>query len=139
MLTSEDRVRAILTRACRSAAPPPSENVWEWSERNRVLGSSSRLAGPYRTNHTPFWRDVMADMSPRSPVERVIVQKAAQVGCTELALNCIAYYLAAVPAPVLYVAPTILTATRFSRQRLSEAIALSPVLRELMSTPRGGE
>jgi phage terminase large subunit GpA-like protein len=81
----------------------------------------------------------MEDMSPRSPVQRVIVLKGAQLGCTEMALNCISYYLAAVPAPVLYVAPTVLTATRFSRQRLSEAIALSPTLTELMATPRGGE
>lgn len=72
----------------------------------RVLGSSSRLAGPYRVSATPFWCAVMEDMSPRSTVERVIVQKTAQVGCTELALNCIGFYLAAVPAPILYVAPT---------------------------------
>src|SRR4051812_36940740 len=40
---------------------------------------------------------------------------------------------------VLCVQPTIVMAQKFSRQRLSELLNLSPALADLMATPRGGE
>jgi phage terminase large subunit GpA-like protein len=138
-MDASDRVRAALLEAARSAAPPPDTTIVEWSEQHRILGHSSRLSGLYRARITPFWREPMALLSPSSPIQRVVIQKAAQMGCSELALNTAAFYLAAAPSPVLYCMPTILTATRFSRQRVSEMLALAPALQELTSTPRGGE
>jgi phage terminase large subunit GpA-like protein len=78
-------------------------------------------------------------MSPRSPIQRIVIQKAAQCGGTEIALNCIGYYMAIAASPILCVQPTIVMAQKFSRQRLNELLGLSPALAELMTTPRGGE
>jgi phage terminase large subunit GpA-like protein len=129
----------VLREAARAAAPPPDLDISQWAERDRLLGHSSRLSGPYRTIRTPYWREPMQALSPRSTVQRVVLMKGAQLGATELALNTIGFYLRHAPAPILYVGPTMLMAARFSRQRLSEMIALSPSLAELMTTPRGGE
>jgi phage terminase large subunit GpA-like protein len=136
---SASRTVDALFAAAKLAAPPPDLDIAAWAERDRVLGHSSRLSGPYKCAVTPFWRAPMEDLSPRSPVQTVIVQKGAQMGASEFALNVIGFYLSISPAPILYSTTTSQNAQRFSRQRLSEMIGLSPALAELMATPRGGE
>jgi phage terminase large subunit GpA-like protein len=136
---SSDRIRAVLREAAQSAAPPPDLSISEWAEANRVLGNSSRLRGPYRVGITPFWREPQELLSPRSLIQRVVIQKGAQCGGTEIALNTIGFFMAAAPAPILLIQPTIMMAQKFSRQRLTEMMSLCPALAELMATPRGGE
>jgi phage terminase large subunit GpA-like protein len=134
-----ERVWRSLREAARAAAPPPDISITQWAEECRILGNSSRLAGRYRARLTPFWREPQELLSPRSPIERVVIQKAAQCGGTEIALNTIGFYMAIAPSPILCIQPTIATAQKFSRQRLNELLGLSPTLADLMATPRGGE
>ncbi|MGA7237197.1 MAG: terminase gpA endonuclease subunit [Bryobacteraceae bacterium] len=138
-MDASERIQLALLEAARAAAPPPNIGITEWAEQNRILGNSSRLGGPYRSRMTPFWRLPQELLSPRSPIQRVIIQKAAQCGGTEIALNTIGFYMAVAASPILAVQPTIVMAQKFSRQRLSELLTLSPMLADLMATPRGGE
>ena len=138
-MDASERVWKSFLEAARVAAPPPDVGITEWAEEHRVLGNSSRLAGRYRSRLTPFWREPQELLSPRSPIQQVVIMKAAQCGGTEIALNTIGFYMAVAASPILCVQPTILMAQKFSRQRLSELLALSPALSQLMSTPRGGE
>jgi phage terminase large subunit GpA-like protein len=135
---SSDRVRAVLLEAAHAAAPPPDIGITAWAEANRFLGHSSRLSGPYRSIRTPFWREVMDAVSPRSGVQTVVLMKGAQLGASEFLLNVLGYYLDLAPSPILAVQPTIEMARRFSRQRLAEMIDLSPALKSLAAVPRGG-
>jgi phage terminase large subunit GpA-like protein len=80
----------------------------------------------------------MNALSPRSNVQTVIVQKGAQLGASEFLLNVLGFYLDVAPSPIL-AQPTIEMARRFSRQRLSEMLDLSPALRKLTAVPRGGK
>ena len=73
----------------------------QWAEQHRVLGHSSRLGGPYRVLRTPFWREPMQALSPRSGVTTVVVMKAAQMGATEFSLNALGFYLHLAPAGIL--------------------------------------
>ena len=133
-----DRVRTALLEAAKAAAPPPDVDIVGWAESRRVLGHSSRLGGPYRGQRTPFWREPKQALSPRSGVTTVIIEKAAQMGCTEISLNALGFYLDLAPAAILAVQPSLQMAARFSSQRLSEMLELSPDLAGLTATPRGG-
>jgi phage terminase large subunit GpA-like protein len=128
----------VLLEAAKAAAPPPDVDVVQWAESRRVLGHSSRLGGPYRVIRTPFWKEPMEALSPRSNVQRVVIMKAAQMGCTEIALNALGFYLDLAPAAILCVQPSLQMAARFSSQRLTEMLELSPDLAGLTATPRGG-
>jgi phage terminase large subunit GpA-like protein len=129
----------VLLEAARAAAPPPDVGITEWAEANRVLGHSSRLSGPYRVIRTPYWREPMEALSPRSSVQTVVIQKGAQVGASEFLLSVLGYYLDLAPSAILAVQPSLEMARRFSRQRLGEMIDLSPALRKLATVPRGGK
>jgi phage terminase large subunit GpA-like protein len=80
----------------------------------------------------------MEALSPRSGVERVVICKAAQMGCTEISLNVLGYYLDLAPSAILAVQPSLQMAARFSSQRLTEMLELAPALAGLTATPRGG-
>ena len=61
--------------------PPPQLTVSEWAERHRMLGSrASAEPGPWRTNRTPYLRDVMDALSAVHPARRVVFMKGAQLG-----------------------------------------------------------
>ena len=61
--------------------PPPQLTVSEWAERHRMLGSrASAEPGPWRTNRTPYLKDVMDALSAVHPSRRVVFMKGAQVG-----------------------------------------------------------
>ncbi len=114
MANFESRVHETLLEAARAAAPPPDVDIVGWAESRRVLGHSSRLGGPYRVIRTPFWREPMEALSPRSGVQTVVIMKAAQMGATEFTLNVLGYYLDLAPAAILAVQPSLQMAARFS-------------------------
>src|SRR5262252_3710368 len=63
------------------ARPDPDLSVSQWADRYRYLTQrSSAEPGPWKTDRVPYLRTIMDDLSPMSPVERVIFQKAAQTG-----------------------------------------------------------
>ena len=77
-----------ILRAWRSGIrPDPDLTVSQWADRHRRLGTrASAEPGRYRTVRTPYMREIMDRLSPGDPTQRVVFQKAAQVGAP-LALN----------------------------------------------------
>ena len=116
--------------------PPPKLTVSEWAERYRILGNTSPEPGPWRTERTPYLREIMDSLSPGAPCERVVFQKPAQIGGTEVLLNACGFLMHHAPAPILLVQPTVEMAKRFSKQRLDGLIEGSPVLRGKVKDPR---
>ena len=50
----------VRSRVGAMLRPPPQLTVSEWAERHRMLGSrASAEPGPWRTNRTPYLKDVM--------------------------------------------------------------------------------
>jgi phage terminase large subunit GpA-like protein len=114
-----------------------SEGAWpdrqilvsEWADLYRRLPQkSSAEPGPWRTSRTPYLREPMDCMSARSPVEEVVFMKGAQVGGTEAILNALGYLIDHSPGPAMIVQPTVETAKRFSRQRLTPLLEETPQL-----------
>src|SRR5678815_2384212 len=123
--------------AAQGALPDPLLTVSEWSDRYRTLSQrASAEPGPWRTERTPYLREIMDCLSPSSPVETVVLMKGAQIGGTEMGNNWIGYVIQQAPGPMLAVQPTVDMAKRNSKQRIDPLIEESAVLRALVSDPR---
>ena len=66
----------------------------------------------------------------------VVVMAGAQVGKTEMLLNCIGYHIHHNPAPILCVQPTLDMAQSFSKDRLAPMLRDTPALRGKVKDPR---
>jgi phage terminase large subunit GpA-like protein len=97
--------------------------VDKWADENRVLTTESAAeAGKWRTSRTPYLRQILEDLSPTSPIQKVILSKGAQLGLSESALNAVGCYMDIAPCPIMYVMPTIDLAEALSKDRLDPMI-----------------
>lgn len=111
--------------------------VSEWADQHRQLPKkSSAEPGQWRTDRTPYLREIMDCLSSRSPVEEIVFMKGAQVGGTEAILNALGYVIDHAPGPVIFIQPTVDLAKRFSRQRLEPLIDVTPRIREKVAPAR---
>jgi phage terminase large subunit GpA-like protein len=123
--------------AATGARPDPLLTVSEWADSYRTLSQrASAEPGPWRTDRTPYLREIMDCLSPSSPVEMVVLMKGAQVGGTECGNNWIGYVVHQAPGPMLSVQPTVEMAKRNSKQRIDPLIEECGPLRQLVSDPR---
>ena len=117
--------------------PDPATTVSEWADANRVLSSiSSSEPGKWRTERTPYLKEIMDCLSPSHPCERVVFMKGAQIGGTECGNNWLGFVICNAPGPMLIVNPTVETAKRNSKMRIAPAIENCPALREKVQDPR---
>jgi hypothetical protein len=94
--------------------PPADQTVSQWADSNRMLSSkASSEPGPWRTDRTPYLRQIMDDLSARSTVQEVVVMFAAQLGKSETGNNWLGYIIDNEPGPVMVVQPTTDMAKRF--------------------------
>jgi phage terminase large subunit GpA-like protein len=117
--------------------PDPLLTVSEWADRYRVLSQrASSEPGRWRTERTPYLREIMDCLSPSSPVQRVALMKGAQIGGTECGNCWIGYVIHQAPGPMMAVSPTVELARRNSKQRIDPLIEESEVLRERVKERR---
>lgn len=121
----------VLARACR---PRPLTTVSAWADRHRILTTEgSGEPGPWRTERTPYLREILDALSVSSPVELVVMQFASQIGKTEVGLNWIGYVMEHAPASMLVVVPTLEVRKKWHLQRLAPMLRETPVLRALFA------
>lgn len=114
--------------------PEPNHTVSTWADANRMLSQkASAEPGRWRTERTPYLREVMDELSPSSPSQRVVLMAGAQIGKSETGNNWLGYVIHHAPGPMLLVQPTVDTAKRFSKQRLAPMIEETAVLKEKIS------
>ncbi len=123
--------------AAAGARPDPLLTISEWADRYRRLSPRAAAEpGPWRTDRTPYLREIMDCLSPSSPLERVVFMKAGQVGGTECGNNWVGFVIHQAPGPMMVVQPTVEMAKRNSKQRIDPLIEESEVLRKLVRDPR---
>lgn len=111
--------------------------VSDWADAHRILApNSSAEPGPWRTARTPYLRDIMDCLSANSPVQHVVVKKAAQVGMTEAGNNWTGYVIDHAPGPMLFVMGTLELAEKNSKMRLDPMFAGTPVLAKKIAPAR---
>lgn len=109
--------------------PHPQKTVSEWADEKRVLNQrSSAENGQWRTDRTPYLRDIMNDLSEHSRVNEVTLMKGVQIGGTEAGNNWIGYIIDHAPGPFMVIQPTVDMGKRWSRQRLAPMIEDMPCL-----------
>ena len=107
--------------------PEPLLMVSDWSDKHRILSrSASAEPGKWRTDRTPYLREIMNCLSSLSPVQEIVFKKASQLGGTEIGNNWVGYIIDHSPAPLLIVQPNEGLAKRYSRQRLDTLIRETP-------------
>ncbi len=106
-------------------------SVSEWADANRVLSqTASAEPGKFRTDRTPYLKDIMDALSPSSSYEKVVFMKGAQIGGTEAGNNWIGYIIDQAPGPMLVVQPTVEMGKRWSKGRLAPLIEDTLCLRD---------
>jgi phage terminase large subunit GpA-like protein len=123
--------------AAAGARPDPFLTISQWADKYRWLSQrASAEAGQWRTDRTPYLREIMDCLSPSSHIERTVFMKGAQIGGTECGNNWIGYVIHQAPGPMMAVQPTVEMAKRNSKQRIDPLIEESEVLRNLVHDPR---
>lgn len=126
-----------LAHAALALRPDPVLTVSEWADANRFLSpTASGEPGLWRTERTPYLKEIMDCLSPSNPAEKVIFMKGAQIGGTEAGNNWIGYIIHHAPGPMLSVQPTVEAAKRNSKQRIAPLIDSTPVLRDRVKEAR---
>jgi phage terminase large subunit GpA-like protein len=121
----------------RGLKPESLLTVSEWADQWRVLSQrGSAEPGPWRTDRTPYLREIMDCLSPSSLIENVVFMKGAQIGATEAGNNWLGYIIHHAPGPILSVQPTVEAAKRNSKQRIDPLIEDSKVLKGLVKDRR---
>lgn len=115
--------------------PPPVLSVSEWADTYRVLPDSSAEPGRWRTERTPYLRDIM-DAFSDDDVETVVFMAAAQIGKSECLLNVLGYFIDQDPSPILFVQEGDRAAAEFSKERIAPMIRLCKRLRGKVATAK---
>lgn len=97
-----------------------------WSTHRRIMGAP--FEGPYSFKYHPWCRE-----PHDSKASFNTVMKAAQMGLTEVAINIAFYTVDMLKRDVLYVLPTALNASDFSKSRFNTALLHSPYLSTLFT------
>jgi len=121
----------------KSLLPEPMLTVSEWADENRFLSKkSSSEPGKWRTERTPYLREVMDTLSITHPAKKIVFMKSSQIGGSECANNFIGYIIAHAPGPTMLVQPTVDLAKRYSRLRIEPLIEESPNVRDKVAKNR---
>jgi hypothetical protein len=120
----------------RGIRPEPPIPVSDWADRHRILPPTSAEPGRWRTDRTPYLRDVMDALSTASPYERVVLMKGAQTGGSEAGLNWLGYIIQNAPGIAMLVMPSLDMVRRNTTVRIDPLIEATPALRELVAAPR---
>lgn len=125
---------AVLARSVR---PRPLTTVSAWADKYRILTSKgSGEPGQWRTERTPYLREILDQLSASSPTQRIVLMFAAQLGKTEVGLNWLGYVMHHAPAPMLTVLPTLEVRKRWVRQRLDPLLNETPAIRGIFDNRR---
>ena len=116
--------------------PDPSLWVDEWADSfMRIPRGNGAEPGKYRTERTPYAREVMRCLSPLHPAKRVVAKVASQLFKTQVGLNWVGANIHQAPGNMLVLLPTDKLAKRVS-SRIGKTIDEVPELRERVAAPR---
>ena len=118
----------------RGVKPRDLLTVSEWADRHRELKSGTNAPGPWRTDLTPYLREIMDSLSEHSAVRQVTFCKSSGVGGSEAEYNWIGYIMHHLGnKDLLLVMPTLELRDRSLNPRLSKMLDESPALSGLIS------
>lgn len=116
---------------------PKPMTVSEWADAHRKLPrAAASEPGQWRTDRTPYLREIMDSLSNTSDVREIALMKSTQVGGTEVLINWVCYVIAHNPCSMMVVLPTIEVGEKWSKQRLAPLTLEMPELASRISPAR---
>lgn len=116
-------LKSIITESLQSKT---ISSCSRWAHIRRIMGGD--FSGPYGFKYHPWCREPHDSRGSWN-----VAMKAAQMGLTEVGINRAFYILDVLKRDVLYVLPTALNASDFSKARFSPALRLSPYLASIFT------
>lgn len=112
----------IVEQAFRQAfAPPDRRTPWEWSEDNLLVDPTSPFQGKWRSELSPWVREVM-EVFADNRLEQLVVMCSAQSAKTQTMICLMAWALSQEPAPAMWVTSTGEEASFFMKTRVVPTI-----------------
>lgn len=122
----------------RGLTPPDPITVSEWADRYRYMSPMGAAEpGRYRTDRTPYMREIMDSLSVISPVKRVVFMKPSRIGGSEGGNNWMGYVVDNAPGPFMLVSPREQTAKNYVDQKIEPMIETTPRVRDRQRIGRG--
>lgn len=123
------RLNKTISKALRGMQPPDATTVTEWAEKKRRLSAeSSAETGRWRTDRTPYLREIMNCFTDPN-VQHIVFVAASQVGKSEFMNNCIGYIIDEDPGSILLIQPTVQDAKDYSQLRIDPMVRDCPCFR----------
>ncbi|MFA5941426.1 MAG: phage terminase large subunit family protein [Sinimarinibacterium sp.] len=117
--------------------PRQLDHIDVWADANRVLPKeTSAEHGHFRTDRTPYARQILRDLSDDSPCEDVVLCCATQLVKSETGLNWLGWIIDQNPGPVMIVQATVENGKRYVHQRINPMIRNCPSLRSKVKEAR---
>lgn len=130
------KLNRAISKALKGMIPPDDLTVTEWAEKKRRLSAESAAEpGPWRTERTPYLKEVM-DSFTDPKVRHIVMVAASQVGKSELLNNAIGYIIDEDPGSILFIHPTTIDAKEYSKLRIAPMIRDCPTLKNKVSDPK---
>lgn len=128
-MNTVDAWRLIDELFAEHLALPALLTVDEWADQHRILPrETSAEPGPWRTERTPYMRQILRDLSDSSDASDVVLMFGTQLSKSESGNNWLGYIIDHVPGPMMLIQPTVDLAKRYSKQRIAPMIRACPVL-----------
>lgn len=115
----------IIDTVVKAIAPPRHITCSEWADEYRKLSAkTSLLSGDWKTDTTPYLREIQ-DFISNSSANELVLCKGSQLGGTEAVLNMVGWQISEEPSPIMIVYPTEDLARSVIKNRLSVLNSLS--------------
>jgi len=136
MLAVADGGQAVVDGFARGIRPDPDLWIDQWADEYMEIPQGNGAEhGKYKTERTPFAREVMRVLSPGHPAKRVVAMVASQLLKTQVGLNWLSASIHQAPGNALVLLPSTNLAKRVSG-RIAKTIEAIPVLRERVAPVR---
>lgn len=115
--------------------PPRSMRGSDWADEYRRIVKGPE-PGPWRSSRTPYLREPLNCLDPESPVEKVVMQFATQLGKSEVLYNGVLKRIHLCPQDMMVVQPTIKDATDHSRERFGPTARAMAEVAAMLPDPK---
>lgn len=109
--------------------PDPDETIDVWADHHVQLPQYVAESGRWRTERTPFLREIMVCLSPWHPCQKVVFMKCVQIGGTQLGVNWMGFVIDRAPGAMLVFEPTKDLAKKLSEEKVEPMLELTDCLR----------
>jgi len=123
--------------ALTAMAPRPKLEIWEWAERERVLGKNvTAKPGKYKVATAPYQREPQEAFRDPSVIATVLMW-ASRLGKTEICINGIGYVIDHDPQGMLVVYPTEDSAEKWSKKFFTPMSLDTPAVGSKLAPNKG--